>query len=93
MDYNSFIVPQSKLNIKSIKAKKVLLPKKNFGSFSKNAYPKLNQSKIGRNKNKINQKLYKTEFNSRENSLTNSKTNINSGSISSIYKANKSYID
>lgn len=93
MDYNSFIVPQSKLNIKSIKAKKVLLPKKNFGSFSKNAYPKLNQSKIGRNKNKINQKLYKTEFNSRENSLTNSKTNINSGSISSSYKANKSYID
>lgn len=93
MDYNSFIVPQSKLNIKSIKAKKVLLPKKNFGSFSKNGYPKLNQSKNGRNKNKINQKLYKTEFNSRENSLTNSKTNINSGSISSSYKTNKSYMD
>ena len=93
MDYNSFIVPQSKLNIKSIKAKKVLLPKKNFGSFTKNAYPKLNQSKNGRNKNKINQKLYKTEINSRENSLTNSKTNINSGSISSSYKNNKSYMD
>lgn len=93
MDYNSFLVPQSKLNIKSIKAKKVLLPKKNFGSFSKNIYPKISQNKNGRNKNKINQKLYKTEFNSRENSLTNSKTNINSGSISSNYKTNNSYMD
>ena len=93
MDYNSFIIPQSKFNIKSIKAKKVLLPKKNLGSFSKNVYPKLNQSKNGRNKNKINQKLYRTEFNSRENSLNNSKININSGSISSTYKTNKSYLD
>ena len=92
MDYNSFIIPQSKLNIKSIKAKKVLLSKKNFGSFSKKVYPKLNQSKNGRNKIKINQK-FKTEFNSIENSLTNSKTNINSGSISSTYKTNKSYLD
>ena len=93
MDYNSFIIPHSKLNIKSIKAKKVLFPKKNLGSFSKNVYPKLNHSKIERNNYKINQKLYKTAFNSRENSLSNSKTNINSGSISSSYKSSKSYLD
>ena len=93
MDYNSFIIPQSKLNIKSIKNKKVIFPKKNLGSFSKNVYPKLNNSKNERNNYKINQKLYKTAFNSRENSLSNSKTNINSGSISSSYKSNKSYID
>ena len=88
MDYNSFIIPQSKLNIKSIKNKKVIFPKKNLGSFSKNVYPKLNNSKNERNNYKINQKLYKTAFNSRENSLSNSKTNINSGSISSSYKSN-----
>ena len=91
MDYNSFLVPQLKLNFKSIKSKKANIKKKVLGNISKNKYSNSFIDKNVRNKSQINQKFYKTSFNSRKNSLNNSKTN--SGSSSSNNKHNKSYIE
>ena len=90
MDYNSFIIPQSKFNFKSIKSKKANFKKKILGNLSKNNYSNLFIDKNRRSKTQINQKLYKTTFNTRQNSLNNSKTN--SCSSSSNNKHNKSFI-
>ena len=74
MENNSFILPQSKI---IIKPKKTFFKKK-IGSNPDNFYPYLYLDKKGLNKSLIEQKLFKTVFNTRKNSLLNSKNNSSS---------------
>ncbi len=76
MDNNSFLLPKSKMIFQNIKSKTTV--KKNLGSLPNNLYPYLYIDKKYRNKSIIEPKIFKTEFNSRKNSLLNSKNNSNS---------------
>ena len=89
MDNNSFLLTQSKLTIKNIKSQNT---KKKLGSLPTNIYPYLFIDKNGRNKRLLNQKIYKTEENTRKNSLINSKYN-NHSTKNSISKLNRSHFN
>ena len=80
MENYSFLLPQSKLKIKS---KKTAIKKK-LGSLSNNCYPYLCLD--NRNKSLVEKKLFKTVFNTRKNSLLNSKNNSTSSTKNSKSK-------
>ena len=89
MDNNSFLLAQSKLTIKNIKSQNT---KKKLGSLQTNIYPYLFIDKNCRNKSLLNQKIYKTEENTRKNSLINSKKNSHS-TKNSVSKFNRSHFN
>ena len=87
MDNNSFLLTQPKLNFKKIKSKKT---KKKLGNLQTNIYPYLYYNKNWRNKSQLQKKLFKTEINTRKNSLNNSRNN---STISSLTKKSISNIN
>ena len=86
MDNNKFLLTQSKLTIKNIKSNNT---KKKLGSLPTSIYPYLYIDKNWRNKSMLNQKIFKTEENTKKNSLINSKNNSYS-TKNSISKPNRS---
>ena len=86
MDNNSLLLTQQKLSIKNIKSK---FTKQKLGNLPNNIYPYLYVDKNLLKKSQINQKIYKTEENTRKNSLTNSK-NYSQSSKNSTSKFNRS---
>lgn len=79
MENHSFLLPQSKLIFKKVKSKKSF-KNKTLGNRPNNFYSYLYLDQSINNKSLNEQKLFKTAFNTRKNSLLNSKNNSNSSS-------------